>query len=350
MSCCITVLTRGYQNINKYSDLIKRNKSIQQHLNNKNIDILIFHEGDITDIQQTYIKNQTPLLKIIFVNILSHAFKESKKDIKFSKETEGYALGYRHMCDFWFVSFWPFVKEYDYLLRIDEDCIMNTNIDDIFYKLQSYLFISGIYDGDIPYVTRGLNNFTLNFINKHPNYQFKNTNSKSPGGPYTNLFGISLESLRTNEMLQTYIQEIDNSNMIYERRWGDLPLWGESIYYICGEDTLLIDNTIQYFHGSHNFRVNFPIKNKQNKNKNNKQNKNKNKNNKQNKNNNNVNSNQPQVNQLRQIKLRQMRIKQMRIRQMRIKQIKIRQMRIRQMRIKQMRIRQIKLRQLKNKK
>jgi hypothetical protein len=343
MSYCITVLTRGYQNINKYSNLIKRNKSIQQHLNNKNIDILIFHEGNITDIHQIYIKKQTPLLKIIFVNILSHAFKESKKNIKFSKETEGYSLGYRHMCDFWFVSFWSFVKEYDYLLRIDEDCVMNTNIDDIFYKLQSYLFISGIYDGDIPYVTRGLNDFTLDFINKHPNYQFKNTISKSPGGPYTNLFGISLDSLRTNEMLQTYIQEIDNSNMIYERRWGDLPLWGESIYYICGENTLLIDNTIQYFHGSHNFCVNFA--NKQIKNK---QNKNKNKNNK-NKNNNN-NNNQQQVNQLRQIKLREIKLRQMRIKQMKLRQMKIRQMKIRQMKIKQMRIRQMRIRQMKNKK
>ena len=136
MSCCITVLTRGYQDTNKYSDLIKRNKSIQEHLNNKNIDILIFHEGDITYTQQIYIQNQTPLLKIIFVNILSHAFKESKKYIQFSKETEGYSLGYRHMCDFWFVSFWSFVKEYDYLLRIDEDCVINTNIDIIFYKLR----------------------------------------------------------------------------------------------------------------------------------------------------------------------------------------------------------------------
>ena len=41
---CIAVLTRGYNNYNDYSMLIKRNKHIECNLNNKNIDVLIFHE------------------------------------------------------------------------------------------------------------------------------------------------------------------------------------------------------------------------------------------------------------------------------------------------------------------
>jgi hypothetical protein len=39
--------------------------------------------------------------------------------------------------------------------------------------------------------------------------------------------------------------------MIYRRRWGDLPLWGEVIYYIFGSELLKIDKDIKYFHGSH---------------------------------------------------------------------------------------------------
>ena len=242
MSYCIAVLTRGYEYLSKYSLLIKRNISIQEKLNNKTIDILIFHEGNIDNTQQTYIKEQTPLLKIIFINILSHAFKDEKKQIQFSSETKDFNLGYRHMCDFWFVSFWHFVKNYDYLLRIDEDCAMITNIDFIFYKLHQCTFITGKYEQDELFVTQGLNNFTLNFIKKHPNYAFKNKTTKISSGPYTNLFGISLNKLRNNEILQKYIQEIDNSNMIYERRWGDLPLWGEAIHYILGNKTLIISN------------------------------------------------------------------------------------------------------------
>jgi hypothetical protein len=347
MSCCIAGLTRGYEDISKYSQLINRNISIEKHLNNKNIDILIFHEGNITDSQQTYIKQKTPSLKIIFINILSGAFKESKSKILFSPETKSFNLGYRHMCDFWFVSFWSFVQNYDYLLRIDEDCVMNTNIDIIFYNLQEYGIICAKYDTDEVFVTRGLNEFTLNFINTNPNYEFKHKKKKISGGPYTNLFGISLDKLRNNEMLQKYIQEIDNSNMIYERRWGDLPLWGEVICYIIGYPMLFIDNTIQYFHGSHNLAINYkstPIVKNKNKNKNN----NNNKNNKNNNNNNNKNNNN-NINQLRQMRIRQMRIRQMKIRQMKIRQMKIRQMKIRQMKIRQMKIKQMKIKQLINK-
>ena len=50
--------------------------------------------------------------------------------------------------------------------------------------------------------------------------------------------------------------EIDASGMIYKRRWGDLPLWGEAIYYIFGDDTLIIDTDIKYFHESHHANVN----------------------------------------------------------------------------------------------
>jgi len=45
--------------------------------------------------------------------------------------------------------------------------------------------------------------------------------------------------------------------MIYERRWGDLPLWGEVIYYIFGEETMKVDNNIMYYHGSHFSKINY---------------------------------------------------------------------------------------------
>jgi len=255
MKCCIAVLTRGYSDINKYSMLISRNKHILQNLNNKSIDMLFFHENNIIEEQQLYIKNQTPELNIIFINILNNSFKKEKEEIH-HEEAVIYNIKYRHMCSFWFVDFWENVKEYDMLLRIDEDCDIKFNIDNIFNKFNnSCLFVTGQMANDDACVTIGLNDLSLDFINKNSNYIFKNYDRKIPSGPYTNLFGIYLSKIRENDMCMKYIKEIELSEMIYKRRWGDLPLWGDLIYYIYGNEVLNIDNTLKYYHGSHNINI-----------------------------------------------------------------------------------------------
>jgi len=247
---CTAILTRGYDDYSKYSDLIKRNKSIQDNLIDKHIDNLIFHEGNITPEHQHNIMNETPKLKFKFINILegNKAFKKEKESVTFSKETMGTGIGYRHMCSFWFIDFFNFVANYDYLLRIDEDCIINFNIDDVFSKLKKYIFISGQYSSDPDFVTMGLNEFTRKTM--------KSNKIKSPGGPYTNFIGFSLNPIRNNMIFKEYQSMIDSSNMIYERRWGDLPLWGEAIHYIFGDNTLYIDKSLKYYHGSHGAQVN----------------------------------------------------------------------------------------------
>ena len=251
MKSCIAVLTRGYDDISNYSSLIKRNEHISQNLDDKTIDILIFHEGNITTEQQKYILEQTPTLNMNFVNISDNAFKPEKSNILFEAAPD-FNLGYRHMCSFWFVDFWHYVKDYDFLLRIDEDCFINFNINNIFSQLHSYSIVSGKNQKDWAFVTDGLNNFTLNFIqNNSNNYRFKQYEPKLPYGPYTNVVGMNLNKLSENKTLQKYIRMIDNSQMIYKRRWGDLPLWGEAIHYILGNDEYLIDTKIKYIHGSH---------------------------------------------------------------------------------------------------
>lgn len=63
MSRCIAVLTRGYIDSKKYKTLIDRNICIDNHLIDKEVPVLIFHEGNIKHCDQTFIENQTPLLK-----------------------------------------------------------------------------------------------------------------------------------------------------------------------------------------------------------------------------------------------------------------------------------------------
>lgn len=257
MKSCVALLTKGYTELHEYNTLIKRNNHISQHLIDKSIDILIFHEGNISESHQVYIQYTTPDLKMKFIDISDIAFKPEKKDIRSIKEVETFPIGYKHMCSFWFVEFFEAVKEYDKLVRIDEDCFINFNIDELFLELDKYTFVTGIVEPDADSVTIGLNEFSLDFINKYKHIlTFKNENSRTPGGPYTNVFCISLENVRNNNLFQLYRDEIDKSNMIYERRWGDLPLWGDVIQYIFGNEQLKVDYRIKYFHGSHGRTIN----------------------------------------------------------------------------------------------
>ena len=257
MKSCIAVLNRGYNDIKKYSDLIKRNKCIAKNLNDKQIDILIFHEGNINKQHQIYIQNETLELELKFINVLDIAFNKEKEEI-IIEEAHNFGIGYRHMCSFWFVNFYHIVKEYDKMLRIDEDCFIDFNIDNILLDLDTYIFTTGMLQYDAKFVTIGINDFSIEFMKNHE-YEFKRNDKKNPNGPYTNIIGISLEKIRKNDTFIKYVEEIDKSNMIYKRRWGDLPLWGEVIYYIFGLDTLKINKDIKYFHGSHNLKVNYNL-------------------------------------------------------------------------------------------
>ena len=252
MSSCIAVLTRGYSDISEYDKLIKRNLEIQKNLHNKSIDILIFHEGNITREHQSYIINKTPSLELHFVNVNNGlAFRSSKSHIAVDPGTSFFGIGYRHMCSFWFVDFWHFVEKYDRILRVDEDCFIDFNIDAVFDKLDKHNFICGKWMQDHNFVTIGMNKMSLDFIK-----QYHISSGRMPSGPYTNVFAINLKGIRTNKMLTEYIKTVDLSDNIYRYRWGDLPLWGEVIYYIFGMESVLLDPNIKYYHESHGAMVN----------------------------------------------------------------------------------------------
>jgi len=251
---CIVVLTRGYNEPLYYFSLIKRNISIQKNLTTKDIPLIIFNEGNISLQHQLYIKSFTPELQINFINVVGDfAFRKSKESCQFDPPGSSWGIGYRHMCSFWFVDFWNFVKDYDLLLRVDEDCIVNFDIDIVFNKMINKTFISGMTQDDHPLVTIGINQFTLQFLKDKYNMDKL---PKKPAGPYTNVFGINLSRAKDNDMLKKYINEVDVYNRIYTHRWGDLPLWGEAIDYFFKTGELIIDTDIKYFHGSHNIAVN----------------------------------------------------------------------------------------------
>lgn len=250
----IAVLTRGYNNIHQYNMLIQRNLYISKYLNNiKQTDILIFHEGNINEVHQNYIKSKTPNLNIIFICILEFAFDKSKRNIKFYEPTKMFTLNYRHMCSFWFVDFWKYVEKYEKIIRIDEDCNIFFNLDIVFYLLNYKAAIFGNWVMDEDKVTYGLNNFMMMFLKN--NNLVQRMKQRKPSGPYTNVIGFNMNILRQNKLLNDYVNEIKASNNIYIYRWGDLSLWGEALSYFFPPNFYLKLNKIKYYHGSHNQHV-----------------------------------------------------------------------------------------------
>ena len=245
----IVVLTRGYKTKNEYKKLITRNKHLEKYFN-KNISYIIFHEGNISTEHQKYIQNKTKI-PLQFINVKdSFNFDNS---IKFDPDTRYFKLGYRNMCNFWFSEFWKYVDGYDKILRIDEDCNYMSNYNIIFEQLNNKVSIYGHYANDADFVTKGLNKFTQNFLKMNG---FNNIKSRTPSGPYTNVIGFNINKLKTNDLLFEYIKAVKESNNIYIYRWGDLPLWGEALYYFFKKDEHLLLNRIKYFHESHGRMIN----------------------------------------------------------------------------------------------
>jgi hypothetical protein len=256
---CTAVLTRGYNSCDGYAMLIRRNNAIHENIKNTNIDHLVFHEGNITIEHQQYIQGKTPNLPLKFIDISDIAFKKEKEQVVII-DVAHFNVNYRHMCHFWFIDFLKASHSYDKLLRIDEDCFMQSSVDNIFAQLESHTFVAATMSPDSEPTSRGLNALTLDFIRATKvslPFAINNENDmRVSQGPYTNLIGFNLGLVRQNVTLQKYLETVDKSEKIYERRWGDLPLWGEAIYYIFGDNTLKIDNTIRYYHQSHNCQVN----------------------------------------------------------------------------------------------
>jgi hypothetical protein len=228
--------------------------SIEKNLSDKSIPVLIFHEGNITMEQQKIISTATPQLIIVFI---VHLFKkENEATISLYEPSRVFGdMNYRHMCCFWFCDFWDYLGDYDKVLRIDEDCVINFSVDEIFRDMEksSSVAVYGKWTMDDVRVTFGLNKFTRRFL--ETNNQPYHTLKKKPSGPYTNVIALNLALMRENALFKSYVDAVKQSDNIYVYRHGDLPLWGDALYYLF-PNRYMKSKKIKYYHGSHNVLVN----------------------------------------------------------------------------------------------
>jgi hypothetical protein len=264
----ISVLTRGYDNLFNYNPLIDRNNLIFEHIiepSKLSFDVHIFHEGNISEEHQLYIKNLSKP-KLIFKNVKelseNFAFDDSKNIMNFelcppNTQSSSFPLGYKHMCHFWSIDFFNYLNGYDYLIRIDEDCFIKKFDFIILNRLLNgeIRFTSPFFQGqDEHYVIVGLEKLWNQFIIDNEITSKKNFGEIKC--PYTNFMMLDLNYFRNNQMVQNFLKCVDESNGIYSNRWGDLPIWGVILSTLIDENLYKESKSIKYYHSSHNKEIN----------------------------------------------------------------------------------------------
>jgi hypothetical protein len=264
----LAVLTKGYTDLQSYDTLINRNNLIYKNILTKTdiqYDMIIFHEGNIFPEHIEYIQSRSePTL--IFKNVKESgnklAFDDSRNQINPTlcpptPLSAQFPLGYKHMCHFWSIGLFDYLSEYDYVLRIDEDCYVD-RVDPATFEAiinQEISFAVPLICTvlDDPGVIVGLDKLTHDFLNTRGfEMPIPYSDIKAPN---TNFMLVNLNYFRNHQLVQEFLQEVDNSHGIYSNRWGDAPIWGIIIYLLSGEDFFELSDT-GYLHGSHNHYVN----------------------------------------------------------------------------------------------
>jgi hypothetical protein len=254
----IVVLTKGYNTLEQYDSLIKRNESIYSKFyskaNKDMFDIVIFNEGNITTEHQEYIQSRTPELPLKFTSIAFYNNIEVNNMCPPTELSNRFPNGYKNMCYFWSIDFLRYLKEYNYVIRIDEDCIIHKLDSDIIerYTRDNIMFSSANYqESDDIDVTVGMDRFFNTFLSENSLSQ-KNELKM----PYTNFVIINIQYFYHNTIIKKVLEKIKDTNCIFSNRWGDLPIWGYILSYLIDKQYFIEDKNIVYYHGSHAAHIN----------------------------------------------------------------------------------------------
>jgi len=239
----------------EHNFIILRNKSISRYLKDEEIDFVIFHESDFTNEYKKFIKNSSPVSiqqNIKFVEIPD--FKPTEEEFYYleKRATDPRIIisGYSSMCKFWSYGFLEYTKEYDKIIRIDDDCIVLSEIDIIFEKLKKKLLVFPYLSGE------DCRKNQMEYINKffleiHPIKNYRPIIDKRIESPYTNFCGFNLEKIRKNKHFFYFFKWLEENNLVYLYSWQDAGLWGILMKHMLDKKDWEEYNDTKYIHLSH---------------------------------------------------------------------------------------------------
>jgi len=240
MKTAVFCLTRGYQNPALYSRLISRNESIARFL--KNAEVILFHEGNVSPEHQKFISSRTPELNIKWIQVpwvFPGDIPIPEESVRTFYDGSCYP-GYHLMCEFHSCDVWDHLKEYDIVLRVDEDCILTSpKWSNVFESMDSYDYLTPMYDVE----THDLTNKTL------PEWLGPDAHYYDRSMPYTNVF-ISKTAPWFRDDVQEWLKKLKESHGCIKYRWGDHVLHSVVLKkFGISHGTL---DGYSYYHGSHN--------------------------------------------------------------------------------------------------
>ena len=130
-------LARGRSRPREYAALVSRNVGVAQQRWSASYDHYIFHEGNVIPAHQDYLRRHAPTLRLRFISM--ERFWNASRAIVAARPLEDRAawaqcppsalslrvsIGYKIMCLFHFGEFLRWFTAYEYVLRIDEDCVL----------------------------------------------------------------------------------------------------------------------------------------------------------------------------------------------------------------------------------
>jgi len=251
--------------------------------------IIILHEGDYDDNAKNEILKsiREECRSLIFFNKLDpddfkvpeHIDKDKmNKCIDTTPVPYWRNERYRIMCYFWIRHFFKYCKEYEYVMRLDDDSIIEENIDlDVFELLEkkNLNYVSNIIHLDCSICNYEMKDFFIDlfpdkkdkvqemFIDhiidsssehfdkfksfykvlKNEDFLYDKVNLSMPVMYYNN-FSITRPKIWNKKEVTNMIDEIDKNGNIFYCRWGDAPL--QTIIMKLYDNTRLSKFTFKY--------------------------------------------------------------------------------------------------------
>lgn len=256
LKIAIGCLLKGYQKLSGYDDFLRRSKSVLANLKHNETDAvishIIFHEGNIGSSHQDYLKEKSSI-DFVFINVEAEFIWTDVSESEFCYSTtlsDSFSSGYKSMCRFWFDGFIRYTQDYNYLVRIDEDCVLyKSSITDIINEMdssQASYATPFIYGVDDSLVTVGLREFITKFQDDNLLERVYDPSFN----PYTNVSFFNIAKISNNRMFASFSESVHKSGCIFINRWGDLPLWGCVLQTCFSRTDILICSQFKYFHSS----------------------------------------------------------------------------------------------------
>lgn len=255
IDAAIVGLVKGHENFEDYIPLIRRNRLVQKHFNDKyGYDLILFHEGNILPDHRSKIRCETPEVEFVDVSDIAFTLPAGVNE-QWWKGSQ-WSAGYRHMCRFYSVQIWEYVSEYDYIMRLDDDSYIESPIDyDVFSFMEEHDLNHGFVHTkiDLHEETKlTLPEFTQKYVQQNEveivcpmaEINYKN---------YYNNFSVMNVDFWQRDPVQDYLRAVDRSLGIYKHRWGDSTIIALALKLFAQPNELYKFVDFKYTHGSHHW-------------------------------------------------------------------------------------------------